>query len=72
MSRPGSNRPLPFTGERLKQLGLCKFKTGILYGLNPYGYFVSEHYSSYEGLNDTGFGMENEFDYIILDVFLRS
>lgn len=69
LHRPGGARQLPFARERLEQLGLYKIKAGMLLGLNPYGYFVSEHYSGYEGPDDTGFGMENEYDYIILDEF---
>ena len=67
--QPGPGRYLPYGRERLKQLGIDPVSAGGLYGLNEYGYFVSEGYSGYEGNDETGFGMENEYNYTILDDF---
>ena len=61
-------------GSEFKQIGIADLpadKKYSFYSQNGYGYYTAEAYVGYDGPDETGFGMENEYDFIYLDDFFN-
>lgn len=58
----------------MKKMGFLDFEENVSYileSLSDTGIYVGSSYVSYDGSDETGFGMENEYDYYFFDEFFR-
>lgn len=71
---PGKGQRKGCKGKTLREMGLLDFQEEVSYdmeSLNHNGIYVGSCYVSYSGLDETGFGMEDEYDYYFFDEFFR-
>lgn len=72
--QPGHNRTGSADWKLLHRMGLFEFPEGdsyTLHSMNSDGLYVAECYAGYEGADDDGFGMEEEYNYYYFDEFFR-
>lgn len=69
---PGKNRSENLNGAVMRELGFPDFDKNLSYtvkSLNDHGFYMGECYVSYDGPDETGFGMEDYYDYYFFDEF---
>lgn len=69
---PGRRKCCYLSGIWMHQIGFLDFETDVSYdteSLNERGVYVASRYASCEGPDETGFGMEEEYDYYFFDEF---
>lgn len=62
------------TGAEFKEIGIDGFAASKEYSLrhrNERGYYMASSYAGYDGPDSTGFGMEEEYDFIFFDEFFN-
>lgn len=72
--QPGQSRRRGCSGAVMKKMGFLDFEENVFYdleSLNDQRIYVGSYYVSYDGPDETGFGMENEYDYYYFDEFFR-
>lgn len=61
-------------GKEMKRMGFLDFKEDwdlYIHPLNERGIYLAEGDAGYDGADETGFGMEEEYDFYFFDEFFR-
>ena len=71
---PGQNLVSICKGADMRKIGFLDFEEKVTYhlkSLNTEKIYIGSCYVSYDRPDDTGFGMEDEYDYYFFDEFFR-
>lgn len=71
---PGKERRRECCGSVMRRIGFLDFDEKISYtmeSLDRNGIYIGSRYVSYDGPDESGFGMEDEYDYYFFDEFFR-